>query len=311
WLGVNWSEKKIQDYLQPLHSDFRAEIYLPDPRVYGPDVKPVIVIKGSNGLVAVLDGKGGIILRESALEDWIENGRQGIGLESDHADRAMTLMTDFHYSFKRPFECAGHSKGAASASAGAELTGMTAYIYNGAGLHPNTVQRYAQQHHLPVLGTDQIIHSYYVHGEMLHDAQSGVHDMDAVTRAQLGLAARQLGELGQLDGMQDLLRARLAQALPYDRKMQDDAMELVAYLSSHSGAKILAGVPLAAGAHPIELPPKMRDAQGQLVNVVSGALAGGAGGKRVGDAIAAGGRGIEHNAQRTGDHVQRGMQVFG
>ncbi|ODT90004.1 MAG: hypothetical protein ABS82_17345 [Rhodanobacter sp. SCN 67-45] len=178
WLGVNWSEKKIQDYLQPLHSDFRAEIYLPDPRVYGPDVKPVIVIKGSNGLVAVLDGKGGIILRESALEDWIENGRQGIGLESDHADRAMTLMTDFHYSFKRPFECAGHSKGAASASAGAELTGMTAYIYNGAGLHPNTVQRYAQQHHLPVLGTDQIIHSYYVHGEMLHDAQTGIHDMD-------------------------------------------------------------------------------------------------------------------------------------
>jgi hypothetical protein len=111
--------------------------------------------------------------------------------------------------------------------------------------------------------------------------------------------------------------------------MQDDAMELVAYLSSHSGAKILAGVPLAAGAHPIELPPKMRDAQGQLVdrpaqpslgelgadagplmNVVSGALAGGAGGKHVGDAIAAGGRGIEHSAQRTGDQVQRGMQVF-
>ncbi|MBN8893262.1 MAG: hypothetical protein J0I71_00290 [Rhodanobacter sp.] len=330
YLGVNWSAQQIQDYLQPLHSDFRAEIYLPDPRVYGPDVKPVIVIKGSNGLVAVPDGKGGIILRESALEDWIENGRQGVGLESDHADRAMTLISDFQRDFHGIFECAGHSKGAASASAGAELTGMTAYIYNGAGLHPNTVQRYAQQHHLPVLGTDRIIHSYYVHGEMLHDAQSGAHDMDAVTRAQLGLAARQLGELGQLDGMQDLLRARLAQALPYDRKMQDDAMELVAYLSSHSGAKILAGVPLAAGAHPIELPPKMRDAQGQLVdrpaqpslgelgadagplmNVVSGALAGGAGGKRVGDAIAAGGRGIEHSAQRTGDHVQRGMQVFG
>ena len=206
---------------------------------------------------------------------------------------------------------------------------MPTYTFNSAGLHPNTAHRYVEQHGGTLYGTSSI-HSYYVHGEMLHDAQSGVHDMDAVTRAQLGLAARQLGELGQLDGMQDLLRARLAQALPYDRKMQDDAMELVAYLSSHSGAKILAGVPLAAGAHPIELPPKMRDAQGQLVdrpaqpslgelgadagplmNVVSGALAGGAGGKRVGDAIAAGGRGIEHSAQRTGDHVQRGMQVFG
>lgn len=329
YLGVNWSTQQIQDYLQPLHSDFRAEIYLPDPRVYGPDVKPVIVIKGSNGLVAVPDGKGGIILRESALEDWIENGRQGIGLESDHADRAMTLMTDFQYSFKRPFECAGHSKGGADASAAAEVTGVQAYTFNSAGLHPNTAHRYVEQHGGTLYGTSSI-HSYYVHGEMLHDAQSGVHDMDAVTRAQLGLAARQLGELGQLDGMQDLLRARLAQALPYDRKMQGDAMELVAYLGSHSGAKILAGVPLAAGAHSIELPAKMRDARGQLVdrpaqpslgelgadagplmNVVSGALAGGAGGKHVGGAIAAGGRGIEHSARYAGDQVQRGMQVVG
>jgi len=330
YLGVDWTAKQIHEYLQPDESDFRAEIYLPDPRVYGPDVKPVVVDKGSNGLVAVPDGKGGIILRESALEDWIENGRQGAGLESDHADRAMTLVSDFQRDFHGIFECAGHSKGAANASAGAKLTGMTAYIYNGAGLHPNTVQRYAQQHHLPILGTDRVIHSYYVHGEMLHDAQTGVHDMDSLTRAQLGLAARQLGELGQMDGMQDLLRTRLAQALPYDRKMQDDAMELVAYLGSHSGAKVLAGVPLAAGTQPIELPAKMRDAQGRLVdrpvqpsldelgadagplmNVVSGALAGGTNGKHVGDAIAAGGRGIEHSARRSGDQLQHGMQVVG
>lgn len=328
-MGVDWSEHEIRDRLQPLHSDFRAEIYVPDPKVYGPEVNPAVALKGSNGPVAVPDGKGGIVLRESALEDWIENGRQGVGLESDHADRAMKLSTDLKHDFEGIFDLTGHSKGGAGASAAAEVTGMPTYTFNSAGLHPNTAHRYVEQHGGTLYGTSSI-HSYYVHGEMLHDAQTGIHDMDPLTRAQLGLAARQLGELGQLDGMQDLLRARLAQALPYDRKMQDDAMELVAYLSSHSGAKILAGVPLAAGAHPIELPPKMRDAQGQLVdrpaqpslgelgadagplmNVVSGALAGGAGGKRVGDAIAAGGRGIEHSAQRTGDHVQRGMQVFG
>src|SRR5690348_6338482 len=327
--GVDWSNQELRDRLQPLHSDFRAEIYVPDPKVYGPEVNPAVALKGSNGPVAVPDGKGGIVLRESALEDWIENGRQGVGLESDHADRAMKLSTDLKHDFEGIFDLTGHSKGGAGASAAAEVTGMPTYTFNSAGLHPNTAHRYVEQHGGTLYGTSSI-HSYYVHGEMLHDAQTGIHDMDPLTRAQLGLAARQLGELGQLDGMQDLLRARLAQALPYDRKMQDDAMELVAYLSSHSGAKILAGVPLAAGAHPIELPPKMRDAQGQLVdrpaqpslgelgadagplmNVVSGALAGGAGGKRVGDAIAAGGRGIEHSAQRTGDHVQRGMQVFG
>jgi hypothetical protein len=102
-LGVAWSKQQIDDYLQPLHSDFRAEIYLPDPLVYGPDVKPVIAVKGSNGLIAVPDGKGGMLRRESALEDWIENARQGSGLESDHADRAMTLATDFKRDSRATF----------------------------------------------------------------------------------------------------------------------------------------------------------------------------------------------------------------
>lgn len=329
-LDVNWSQQQIEDYLQPLHSDFRAEIYLPDPRVYGPDLTPVIGTKGSNGLVAVPDGKGGTTFRESALEDWIENARQGIGLESDHADRAMTLATDFQRDFRKPFENVGHSKAAVDASANAELTGMPAYIFNGAGLHPNTVQRYAQQHHLHALGTDKLIHSYHVQGEVLHDAQAGIHGMDALTRAQVGLAARQLGELGQLQDVHVLVRDQLAQALPYDRKMQQDALGLIDYLGSHSGAQLLKGVPLAAGASQIELPAKMRDADGHLVdrpqqptlgevgtdagplmNVVSGALAGGVVGKRFGDVVATGGRDFEQGTQWAGAGAQKGMEVYG
>ena len=90
-LGVHWSNQQIHEYLQPDNSDFRAEVYLPDPRVYGPDVKPVIATKGSNGPVAIPNGEGGFTQRPSALEDWVENARQGMGLESDHADRAMNL----------------------------------------------------------------------------------------------------------------------------------------------------------------------------------------------------------------------------
>lgn len=329
-LGMDWSDQQIEDYLQPLHSDFRAEIYLPDPRVYGPSVKPVIATKGSNGPVAVPDGKGGIVWRESALEDWIENARQGVGLESDHADRAMKLAADFQRDFRGAFENVGHSKGAVGASAAADLTGMPAYIFNGAGLHPNTVQRYADQHHLHVAGADQVIHSYHVQGEMLHDVQAGIRGMDALTRWQAGLAARQLGELTQLDGVRSQIRERLAQALPYDRKMQGDAVALIDYLGSHSGAKILAGVPLAAGSQPIELPARMRDANGHLVprpaqptlgelgtdagplmNVVSGALAGGAAGKRLGEVIAAEGHSVERGLRWAGAGARQGVEVYG
>jgi hypothetical protein len=329
-LGVAWSKQQIDDYLQPLHSDFRAEIYLPDPLVYGPDVKPVIAVKGSNGLIAVPDGKGGMLRRESALEDWIENARQGSGLESDHADRAMTLATDFKRDSRATFENVGHSKGAVGASASAELTGMAAYTFNGAGLHPNTVQRYAEQHHLQAVGTEQIIHSYHVKGEVLHETQAGIQGMDMLTRAQVGLAARQLGELGQLQDVHSLVRDRLAQALDYDPKMQQDALGLIDYLGSHSGAQILKGVPMAAGTTQIELPAKMRDAHGQLVdrppqptlgdigadagplmNVVSGALAVGIIGKRYGDEVAAGGREFEHGAQWAGAATQKSMEVYG
>ena len=329
-LGVHWSNQQIHEYLQPDNSDFRAEIYLPDPSVYGPDVKPVIATKGSNGPVAIPNGEGGFTQRPSALEDWVENARQGMGLESDHADRAMTLATDFQRDFHKPFENVGHSKGAVGASASAELTGMPAYIFNGAGLHPNTVSRYAEQHHLKVYNVAQSIHSYHVKGEFLTDSQVGIHGMDAITRAQLGTAAQQLSELSQLTDVRALARGHLAQALPYDPKMQKDALGLVDYLSSHSGSEALKGVPLSAGVRQIELPAMMRDAHGQLasrpaqpslgqigadagplMHVVSGALAGGIAGKRAGDLVAFGGRGVEQGAQWVGANAQKGLQIYG
>ena len=329
-LGVDWTKQQIHEYLQPDNSDFRAEIYLPDPRVYGPDVKPVISYKGSNGPVAVPDGKGGFQLRESALEDWIENARQGIGLESDHFDRSMKLAITFKHDFDGLFENAGHSKGGGQATAAAAVTGMSTYLYNSSGLHPRTPERYAAQHNLTVFDAEKSIHSYHVNGEILNAAQTGIHDMDSWTRAQVGLAARQLGELSQLTDVRELTRDHLAQALPYDPQMQRDALGLMDYLGSHSGKEILKGVPVAAGATQIELPAKMRDACGNLVdrpqqpslgevgadagplmNVVSGALAGGVVGKRVGDVVATGGRGVEQGTQWMGAGAQKGFEVYG
>lgn len=329
-LGVDWTDQQLENYLQPLHSDFRAEIYIPDPRVYGPNTPPGIVDKGSNGLIAVPDGQGGTRYRESALEDWIENTRQGIGLESDHADRAMTLASDFQRDFHKPFELAGHSKGAADAAACSKLTGMPGYIFNGAGTHPNTVQRYADQHHLPILGSDDLVSSYYVKGEILHDTQQGVHDMDTLTRLQVGLAAQQLAELGSLTDVHMLAKEQLAKALPYDPKMQHDALQLIDYLGTHSGSRLLKQMPLAASDRQIELPARMRDGTGDLVdrpqhpslsalgadagplmNVVSGALIGGVVGKRGGEVVAAGGEIMDHGIRWSGAEANRDIRIVG
>lgn len=329
-LDVDWTDQQIEDYLQPLHSDFRAEIYIPDPRVYGPDTPPVIVDKGSNGLVAVPDSHGGTQYRESALEDWIENARQGIGLESDHANRAMKLAVEFRRSFHGTFELAGHSKGAADAAACSKLTGMPGYIFNGAGTHPNTVQRYADQHHLPILGSDNLVSSYYVKGEILHDTQQGIHDMDGLTRLQVGLAAQQFAELGSLTDVHMLAKEQLAKALPYDPKMQHDALQLIDYLGTHSGPQLLKQMPLATGERQTELPARMRDGTGDLVdrpqhpslstlgadsgplmNVVSGALIGGVVGKRGGEVVAAGGEIMDHGIRWSGAEAKRDIRIVG
>ena len=34
-MGIAWTDQQIKQYLQPDDSNFRAEIYLPDPKVYG------------------------------------------------------------------------------------------------------------------------------------------------------------------------------------------------------------------------------------------------------------------------------------
>ena len=298
--------------------------------MYGPNTPPVIVDKGSNGLIAVPDGHGGTRYRESALEDWIENARQGIGLESDHANRAMTLASDFQRDFHKPFELAGHSKGAADAAACSKLTGMPGYIFNGAGTHPNTVQRYADQHHLPILGSDDLVSSYFVKGEILHDTQQGVHDMDTVTRLQVGLAAQQLAELGSLTDVHMLAKEQLAKALPYDPRMQHDALQLIDYLGVHSGPQLLKQMPLPIGEHQTELPARMRNSHGDLVdrpqhpslgalgteagplmNVVSGALAGGVVGKRGGAVVATGGEFVDRGIRWGGAEANRNIRIVG
>lgn len=328
--GVNWTDQQIKQYLQPDDSNFRAEIYLPDPRVYGSEVKPIVCYKGSNGAVVAHDGDGKEISRESAAEDWVNNGLQGAGLESDYYNRAMELAVRFQRDFGPGFEIAGHSLGGGQGSAASAVTGISAITFNSSGLNPATPQRYAEKYGLSVVDASQTVTAYQVKGELLTDGQTMVSRMDALQRMQMGAVATMAADVSRLPEARQLLTTQLGQLLPHSKQAQQDALGLVDYLAEHSGSKTLKQVPTAAGQIQAVLEAKMRDAQGNIVdrpkepaisevakdagpllNVLSGAVAGAYVGKRTGEGIATAGKVTDVALDTLGDGYRVGGRVTG
>lgn len=328
--GFDMSDREIDRFLQPDDSAFRAEIYLPDPKVLGPEAKPVLSYKGSNGPV-VFDEGGKQVTRESAPEDWMNNGRQGLGLESDYYTRAMSLATAVNQSsIRNNFEIVGHSLGGGMASAGSAITGVPATTFNAAGLHQATAQRYADQNGLSVHNPNQTVVAYQVTGEVLTDVQTSIDRMNGLRRAELGRVANQTSELMRLPGAKELLGQQLAQHLPYSREAQADARGLVDALATQSGNRALRDMPLAAGQVQPLLTPKTRDAQGSLVDrpqamslgqagefagpllrVASVSLAGAQVGRQAGEVVAGGGRVVDRGLDLAGDGARVSLQTTG
>ena len=328
--GVAWNNARIDQLLQPDDSAFRAEIYLPDPRVFGPEVKPVLSYKGSNGPV-VFDEGGRQVTRESAPEDWMNNGRQGLGLQSNYYDRAMEVAVEFRNSgVGGNFEIVGHSLGGGMASAGSAITGVPATTFNAAGLHQATAQRYADQNGLTVHNPNQNVVAYQVTGEVLTDVQTSIDRMNGLRRAELGRVANQASELMRLPGAKELLGQQLAQHLPYSREAQADARGLVDALATQSGNRALRDMPLAAGQVQPLLTPKTRDAQGSLIDrpqamslgqagefagpllrVATVSLAGAQVGRQAGEVVAGSGRVVDRGLDLAGDGARVGLQTSG
>lgn len=328
--GFDMSDREIDRFLQPDDSAFRAEIYLPDPKVLGLEAKPVLSYKGSNGPV-VFDEGGKQVTRESAPEDWMNNGRQGLGLESDYYTRAMSLATAVNQSsIRNNFEIVGHSLGGGMASAGSAITGVPATTFNAAGLHQATAQRYADQNGLSVHNPNQTVVAYQVTGEVLTDVQTSIDRMNGLRRAELGRVANQTSELMRLPGAKELLGQQLAQHLPYSREAQADARGLVDALATQSGNRALRDMPLAAGQVQPLLTPKTRDAQGSLVDrpqamslgqagefagpllrVASVSLAGAQVGRQAGEVVAGGGRVVDRGLDLAGDGARVSLQTTG
>lgn len=339
--GVNWTDQQIKQYLQPDDSNFRADIYFPDPRVYGSEAKPIVCYKGSNGAVVAHDGDGKEISRESAAEDWVNNGLQGSGLESDYYNRAMELAVRFQKDFGPGFELAGHSLGGGQGSAASAVTGIPAITFNSSGLNLATPQRYAEKYGLSIVDTSQTVTAYQVKGEVLTDGQAMIGRMDALQRMQMGTVATMAADVSRLPEARQLLTTQLGQLLPHSKQAQQDALGLIDYLAEHSGSRTLKRVPTAAGQVQPVLEAKMRDAQGNIVdrpkeatigevakdagpllNVLSGAVAGAYVGKKAGEAVAAGGKvtdvaldtvgdGYRVGGKITGQAVEAGAQTFG
>ena len=143
--------------LAPRRSMFRAEIYLPDPDVFGADAKPVLVLKGTD---------------LTCPDDIEADVAQAGGKPNNYYKQAIELGKLLSKNTYGRFEAAGHSLGGGMASAVGMVTGCVATVFNPAGLHPNTVAPYIKN-----VPTDPSnISAYVVKGEVVNSGQDAAND---------------------------------------------------------------------------------------------------------------------------------------
>ncbi len=324
--GINMSDEELRDILQPPQSGFRAELYLPDKQVFGEDAKPIVVYKGSTGLIVDPLAAGG--RRESGGEDFLNNGQQGIGMRSDYYDRAMLLATRLKAETDGNFEIAGHSLGGGMASAASAVTGARATTFNAAGLHPDTPARFAKDNGLPTFNPQQTVHTYQTSGEVLNDVQNGMQRLNDKQRHAYGLLANEASMLMREPLMQAKVAEKMRELLPPGA--QTAAAQFVEQLATQPGYEALRNIPVAAGRMELVLDPKTRDAQDRLVDrarteapsqvaelagplsqVLHSAAHGMHTGRVVGEVMEKGGATAAHVLDRTGDAAEQVARVQG
>jgi len=156
WSSISNDPEKLAQYgLKPEDlriegSNFGAEIYEPDPAVFGRDMKPTLAFKGTQS--------GG---------DWKNNLAQGLNRESRYYERAVKIGKILGENDAN-VTIAGHSLGGGLASAASRASGLSADTFNAAGLNSATVARYGGSAHAPA---PENIRAFRVQGEVLTGAQ--------------------------------------------------------------------------------------------------------------------------------------------
>ena len=147
-----------RDMLEPKDCKFRADLYIPDPEVFGPDAKPVIVFKGTD---------------LSCLEDCKADVEQASGKTNEYYERAINIGKILRKNTDGKFEGAGHSLGGGMASAVGVVTGCLITVFNPAGLHPKTVAPYIKN----VLSDASSVSAFVVKGEVLNSGQDAANSL--------------------------------------------------------------------------------------------------------------------------------------
>ncbi|MDR3101087.1 MAG: type VI secretion system tip protein VgrG [Paraburkholderia sp.] len=134
-------------------SNFGAQMYAPDPNVFGESMKPTIAFKGTQQLFG---------------EDMSNNMAQGLGSDAPYYRNAVSIGKNIEGAgASSGVDFTGHSLGGGLASAAAESSGASAVTFNAAGLNPETIAQYG--------GTAQTsnITAYRVNGDILTGLQEG------------------------------------------------------------------------------------------------------------------------------------------
>lgn len=243
---LHMTKEELMDQLHPDKSGFRAEIYIPDPKILGPGYKPVLAFKGSSGDVRTADGK----LHDTTKEDFLANNfPQSVGMQTDYYDRAMRLASMLKQR-GLDFELTGHSLSGGMAAAAAAVTGNRATTWNAAGLNPETARRFGEQNHLPIYNNEQLkplVTAYQVQGELLSDGvQGNIHRFDVIQRAEVGGLMKEASQLLKaLPQGRELLAQQMGKDMPAEAQATVHAF--VDKLATGDIDQMLRDLPLAAG----------------------------------------------------------------
>ena len=152
-----------EEDLHPEGSGFNAELYIPDPEVYGPDATPVLVFEGTDF---------------ADPNDVNADVAQALGNTEEYYNRAMSLATTVNEHSGGNISFSGHSLGGGLATAAAQVTGAPAIVSNPAGVHADTTERFLAERGLSTpADADAGITTYVVEGDLLtqlQDATAGV-----------------------------------------------------------------------------------------------------------------------------------------
>lgn len=152
---------------------FRAELFIPDPAVYGPDAVPVLQFEGTDF---------------GDLADVNADVAQAMGNDEAFYNQAIDIATRVNQHSGGNVIFSGHSLGGGLATAASLATGAPAVVSNPAGVHPDTVADALADRGLAFENADGNVTTYAVDGDLLtelQDATAGLNGQNADSLAAI------------------------------------------------------------------------------------------------------------------------------